>query len=86
MMEPAVLLADEPTAALDPARAAEVKQLLMDEAARLGTATLLVTHDGEDAAGADREVRLGRGVYRDVTCPGSALRRSPSTWPSKRPQ
>ena len=36
MMEPAVLLADEPTAALDPARAAEVKQLLMDEAARLG--------------------------------------------------
>ena len=62
MMEPAVLLADEPTAALDPARAAEVKKLLMDEAARLGTATLLVTHDGEDAAGADREVRLGRAA------------------------
>jgi putative ABC transport system ATP-binding protein len=62
MMEPTVLLADEPTAALDPARAAEVKQLLMDEAARLGTATLLVTHDGEDAAGADREVRLGRAA------------------------
>jgi len=60
MMEPTVLLADEPTAALDPARAAEVKKLLMDEAARLGTATLLVTHDGEDAAGADREIQLGR--------------------------
>lgn len=62
MMEPAVLLADEPTAALDPARAAEVKQLLLDEAQRLGTATLLVTHDGDDAAGADREVRLERAA------------------------
>ncbi len=60
MMEPTVLLADEPTAALDPARAAEVKHLLLEEARRLGTATLLVTHDGEDAVGADREVRLER--------------------------
>lgn len=62
MMEPAVLLADEPTAALDPERAAEVKRLLLDEANRLGTATLLVTHDGDDAASADREVRLDRAA------------------------
>ncbi|RNL60400.1 ABC transporter ATP-binding protein [Nocardioides marmoriginsengisoli] len=60
MMEPTVLLADEPTAALDPARAAEVNALLLEEAGRWGTATLLVTHDGADAAGADREIRLER--------------------------
>lgn len=60
MMEPAVLLADEPTASLDPARGAEVMALLLEEAARLGAATLLVTHDGDHAAGADRTVRLER--------------------------
>jgi putative ABC transport system ATP-binding protein len=35
--------------------------LLLEEARRLGAATLLVTHDGEQAAGADREVRLRLG-------------------------
>jgi putative ABC transport system ATP-binding protein len=60
MMEPAVLLADEPTASLDPARGAEVMALLLEEAARLGSATLLVTHDGDHAAGADRTVHLER--------------------------
>lgn len=60
MMEPAVLLADEPTASLDPARGAEVMALLLGEAARLGAATLLVTHDDAQAAEADRAVRLER--------------------------
>jgi putative ABC transport system ATP-binding protein len=60
MMEPSVLLADEPTASLDPARGAEVMRLLLDEAARLGTATLLVTHDDTEARLADRHVVLER--------------------------
>ncbi len=60
MMEPSLLLADEPTASLDPARGAEVMRLLLDEAARLGTATLLVTHDDTEAALADRHVVLER--------------------------
>jgi putative ABC transport system ATP-binding protein len=60
MMEPAVLLADEPTASLDPRRGAEVMALLREEARRLHAATLLVTHDVAETDGADREVRLER--------------------------
>ncbi|MBO9522377.1 MAG: ABC transporter ATP-binding protein [Nocardioidaceae bacterium] len=60
MMEPAVLLADEPTASLDPSRGAEVMRLLREEGRRIGAATLLVTHDPDETANADREVRLER--------------------------
>lgn len=62
MNEPTVLLADEPTASLDPERGAEVMALLLEEAHRLGAATLVVTHDEEQAAGADRRVHLVRGA------------------------
>lgn len=62
MNEPAVLLADEPTASLDPERGRAVMALLMREAHRLGAATLVVTHDDEEADGADRRVHLVRGA------------------------
>lgn len=42
---PALLLADEPTAGLDPERAASVSALLEELAATRGMALLLVTHD-----------------------------------------
>ncbi|HYC77001.1 MAG TPA: ABC transporter ATP-binding protein [Planctomycetota bacterium] len=42
---PKVLLADEPTASLDPANAAEAMRLLRDVAAEVGAVLLLVTHD-----------------------------------------
>jgi putative ABC transport system ATP-binding protein len=61
MNEPAVLLADEPTASLDPERGAAVMALLVEEARRVGAATLVVTHDVDQAAGADRQVHLDHG-------------------------
>lgn len=45
MNDPSVLLVDEPTSALDQERGAEIVELVVDLTARLGTSTLLVTHD-----------------------------------------
>ena len=61
MREPAVLLTDEPTASLDEASGAAVLELLLGEAHRLGAATLMVTHDPDEAARADRWVHLENG-------------------------
>ena len=42
---PTLLIADEPTAALDPSSRAEIVALLADLRARLGIAMLLISHD-----------------------------------------
>lgn len=46
---PRLVLADEPTASLDPANAERTLRLLCDAAARLGCAVVLVTHNPEMA-------------------------------------
>lgn len=61
MNQPSVVLADEPTASLDPARGEVVMRLLIEEAARIGAATLVVTHDAEQAAGAHHWFHLEQG-------------------------
>ncbi|MFP3525665.1 ATP-binding cassette domain-containing protein, partial [Pantoea sp. SIMBA_072] len=43
--EPRVLLADEPTAALDPHNAARLFELLLQLVAELGLSALVVSHD-----------------------------------------
>ena len=45
-LRPAVILADEPTASLDDASAAEVAALLAEAAREEGAALLIATHDG----------------------------------------
>jgi len=59
--QPAVVLADEPTASLDSATAQEIARLLVDSARTHGTALVLITHDQSVAAHADRELRLRSG-------------------------
>jgi putative ABC transport system ATP-binding protein len=60
--EPAVLLADEPTATLDSATAQEVTRLLVESAREHGATVVLVTHDQAVAAHADRVLRLHSGA------------------------
>ena len=60
--EPKLLIADEPTTALDVTVQAEILELLRDLRSRLGTAILLITHDmGVVADLADRVVVLHDG-------------------------
>ncbi|HEX8135069.1 MAG TPA: ABC transporter ATP-binding protein [Actinomycetes bacterium] len=58
---PAVVLADEPTANLDSAAAQTVTRLLLAAAREREAAVVLVTHDPEVAAHADRVVGLRSG-------------------------
>ncbi|MFB7935730.1 ABC transporter ATP-binding protein [Streptomyces sp. NPDC056049] len=59
---PSLLLADEPTGALDASTRERVADVLFAMPGRHGCGLLLVTHDPEVAARADRVLTLGGGV------------------------
>jgi putative ABC transport system ATP-binding protein len=66
--EPKILLADEPTGNLDSRNGAHVFDLMLELNRRSGTTLVLVTHDRELAARADRRVSLRDGrVVSDET-------------------
>lgn len=59
---PKVVFADEPTGALDSLAGEQMMTALVRTARAAGTAVLLITHDAQVAAYADREVRLSDGL------------------------
>ncbi|KMS69415.1 ABC transporter ATP-binding protein [Streptomyces viridochromogenes] len=59
---PKIVFADEPTGALDSLASEQVMTALTHTARESGTAVLLITHDAQVAAYADREVRLADGT------------------------
>ena len=64
---PTVLFADEPTGNLDSASSGEVLTLLRDSVDSYGQTTLMVTHDANAAAIADRVLFLADGlIVKDV--------------------
>jgi ABC-type lipoprotein export system ATPase subunit len=71
--EPRLLLADEPTGALDSETGARILGVLDDVRRRHGTTILLVTNDEDVAQTADRVLRLRDGVIR-----GEERRRVPA--------
>ena len=66
---PAVLLCDEPTGALDSATGIVVLEALERVNRELGTTTVVITHNADIAAMADRVIHLSDGnigeVYRN---------------------
>ena len=60
--DPAILVADEPTGALDSKSADEILDLLGELRKSLKKTIIIVTHDPRAAARADREVHLDKGV------------------------
>ena len=76
---PPLLLADEPTGNLDPATAARVLDLLVQQVRQQGTGCLLVTHSAAAAARADRRLRLtAQGIVADEGPPPPAATGSPA--------
>lgn len=59
---PALLLADEPTAHLDPSRGAEAVALLRQTARELGATLIVVSHDPAVVNAFERRLALGRPV------------------------
>ncbi len=68
MVQPPILLADEPTGNLDSVNGRHILELLLDMNAREGTTLVLVTHDPQLAARAQRRIVVEDGrVVADVT-------------------
>lgn len=61
VVEPRILLADEPTGSLDSIASDEIVQSLVDLSHEDKVTTLLITHDPAAAALADRQIRLKDG-------------------------
>ncbi len=62
MVHPPILMADEPTGNLDSANGRHILELLIDLNRREKTTLVLVTHDPELAANADRRITLRDGL------------------------
>jgi putative ABC transport system ATP-binding protein len=69
---PRLLLADEPTGNLDSTTGEEVLRLLREEVRQEGTALLMVTHDDDAAAQADRIHRMVDGRLAPEDRPAAA--------------
>ncbi|MDX1388237.1 MAG: ABC transporter ATP-binding protein [Acidobacteriota bacterium] len=73
--EPSVLFADEPTGNLDSSTGEMVLDLLSQLRREHGTTLVLVTHDAQVAAGADRLIHLRDGrIERDEQAEGQVAR------------
>ncbi|MCL4839310.1 MAG: ABC transporter ATP-binding protein [Thermoanaerobaculia bacterium] len=67
LLEPPLLLADEPTGNLDPASGEQVFALLLDLVRAQGTTCLLVTHNPEMARRCARVLALQNGVLNELS-------------------
>jgi lipoprotein-releasing system ATP-binding protein len=66
LMEPGLVLADEPTGNLDPSTAAEVLDLLLDLNRERSATLVVVTHSAELAARFPRRLRLVDGRFQEA--------------------
>ena len=69
---PAILLADEPTGALDPDTGREIMRVFVELNAADGVAVVIITHDYGIARQCARAVRLVEGRIGETRIPGTA--------------
>ena len=78
--QPAVLLCDEPTGALDCDTGKRVLQTLLNIHERLGTTVVVITHNAVIAELADRVVRLADGRIAAIERPAKRARVEEIAW------
>lgn len=66
MMQPMLILADEPTGNLDSKSSRDVMELLLQAAKRYQQTILMITHNNNLAADADRVLRVSDGELKDM--------------------
>ncbi len=66
---PEIVFADEPTGNLDSKTSAEIMDLLREQVSARGMTLLLVTHDAEKAALADKIIRIADGRIAESNIP-----------------
>jgi putative ABC transport system ATP-binding protein len=69
VVEPPIVMADEPTGNLDSANGRLVLDLLLERNRKAGTTLVLVTHDPEVASQADRKIVLKDGMVVEDSLP-----------------
>ena len=74
---PAIVLADEPTGALDADTAAGIMSLFTQLNAEAGVTTVIITHDPEIGRQCPRRMRLENGLLHDEV-PGTAMPARPA--------
>jgi putative ABC transport system ATP-binding protein len=67
VVQPAVLLADEPTGSLDFATGERIMSLMFELNRERGTTLVLVTHDRDIAARCDRRIHIEAGRAHEET-------------------
>jgi putative ABC transport system ATP-binding protein len=72
VLDPTVILADEPTAALDSETGASVMGLLRSLARQRGRAVVVVTHDSRMVTYADRVISIEDGLVKSDVAPACA--------------
>ena len=71
VVQPALLLADEPTGSLDFATGEKVMELMFEMNREAGTTLVLVTHDRAIAARCDRQLRIEAGRLVESAAPAA---------------
>ena len=73
VVDPPIVMADEPTGNLDSSNGRLVLDLLLERNRKAGTTLVLVTHDAEVASQADRKIVLKDGMVVEDTLPVRAV-------------
>ena len=80
VVDPPIVMADEPTGNLDSTNGKLVLDLLLERNRKAGTTLVLVTHDPEVASRADRSIVLRDGLVVEDTLPYNGRRWAMPDW------